>query len=269
MKNWNMLCKLICILTLFGSGVYAKELMLVEKVASQLSSPVGMAFDRKGILYIANWSGNRIDCYQSGKLEVFAKDIPSPSGLAIDHNDNLYVATYSSGFIYKIADKRQSVFLSGLSVVAGIYFDRNKNLLVAERGKGRVLAVSPKGEVAVLIDKGLKTPVAAIQMDNNRYVINDITGTTYLYDVNKKNLKVLGEVLKSPAIGLIIDPFRQDSILTVDYGDKGLYRISLDGKTELLTDRILSPVGLAMNSNTKEIFAATWGDNSLYKITVQ
>ena len=251
-------------------NLFAKEHIGIKKLASSLSAPVGMAFDNKGYLYIANWSAGRIDRYRSGKIETVIKDIPSPSGLAVDRKDILYIATYSGGVIYKVQNGKKSTFISGLSVVAGITFDDNGNLLVAERGKSRVLSVSPEGKISVLADKGLSTPVAAIQAGKDRYVINDITGTIYLYQAKNTELTVLSKTLNAPAAGLIPDPFQPDSVLTVDYGGKGLYRISLtDGKTEHLTDKPVSPVGLIADTDSKELYIAAWGDNSLYKITFE
>ncbi|QOW61038.1 Vgb family protein [Treponema pedis] len=251
-------------------NLFAKEHIEIKKIASSLSAPVGMAFDSKGYLYIANWSAGRIDRYRSGKIETVIKDIPSPSGLAIDTKDTLYIATYSGGVIYKVQNGKKSTFISGLSVVAGITFNDNGNLLVAERGKSRVLSVSPEGKISVLADKGLSTPVAVIQAGKDRYVINDITGTIYLYQAKNAELTVLSKTLNAPAAGLIPDPFQSDSVLTVDYGGKGLYRISLtDGKTDQLTDKPISPVGLIAAADSKELYIAAWGDNSLYKITFE
>lgn len=255
---------------LASCNLFAKENIEMKKLVSSLSSPVGMAFDSKGYLYIANWSAGRVDRYHSGKLETVIKDIPYPSGLAVDSKNSLYVATYNGGVIYKVQNGNKSNFLSGLSVVAGIAFDDEENLLVAERGKSRVLSVSPEGKISVLVDKGLITPVAAIQIGKNRYVINDITGTIYLYEAKNAKLTVLSKTVNAPATGLILDPFRPNSVLTVDYGSRGVYRISLtDGKTEQLTDKPISPVGLIADTDSKEIYIAAWGDNSLYKITFQ
>ncbi|WP_024467579.1 hypothetical protein [Treponema pedis] len=255
---------------LTNCNLFAKEHIEIKKLASSLSAPVGMAFDSKGYLYIANWSAGRIDRYRSGKIETVIKDIPSPSGLAIDRRDALYIATYSGGVIYKVQHGKKSNFLSGLSVVAGIAFDDKGNLLVAERGKSRVLSVSPEGKISILVDKGLTTPVAAIQAGKDRYVINDITGTIYLYQTKTTELTVLSKTLNAPAAGLILDPFQPDSVLTVDYGGNGLYRISVtDGKTEQLTDKPISPVGLIADTDSKELYIAAWDDNSLYKITLQ
>ena len=202
-KNWLLSVLLVGLLSSipFVRPALAET---VTKAAEGLSAPVGMVFDRDGYLYIANWSGGRIDRWRSdGELEVYLSGISSPSGLALDQMGRLYVATYSGGKILRFTkDKKQEVFVSGLSVVAGLNFDLNGNLLVAERGKSRVLRVSPQGKIEVLVDKGMQTPVAAVQLSESIYVINDITGRVYAYDAKNDRLRTLSDKLKSPAVGL-------------------------------------------------------------------
>ena len=182
-----------------------------------------MAFDGANRLFIANWGAGRIDLWSPDRaLEPYINGLPTPSGLAFDRQGRLYVATYSGGEILRFdQDKKREVFISGLSVVAGLYFDWHGNLLIAERGKSRVLKVSPEGEVSVLTDQGLTTPVAAIQVGKSSYVIADISGTVLLFDAELNWSRQLSTELSGPAIGLVFDPVSRDAVYAVDYGGRG------------------------------------------------
>jgi sugar lactone lactonase YvrE len=177
------------------------------------------------------------------------------------------VATYSGGEILRFdLSRKPEVFLSGLSVVAGLYFDWQGNLLVAERGKSRVLSVSPDGKSRVLADQGMSTPVAAIQTGGSSYVIADITGSVLHFDARTKRMKIISNTLRSPAVGLVLDPKGQDAVYAVDYGGKGVYRITLDdGQTRMIESSLISPVGLAMDKKGM-LYVGTWSDNCLYRL---
>jgi hypothetical protein len=63
---------------------------------------IGMAFDKSGNLYTAEWSAGRISRVEpNGKRTTFASDLFGPSGLAIDAESNIYVASYSRDEIYR------------------------------------------------------------------------------------------------------------------------------------------------------------------------
>jgi sugar lactone lactonase YvrE len=73
-----------------------------ERLWTGFSSVVGMAFDKSGNLYAAEWSAGRISrVAPDGKRTTFASDLSGPSGLAIDAEGNIYVASYSRDEIYR------------------------------------------------------------------------------------------------------------------------------------------------------------------------
>lgn len=258
MKSFSI----IWIICMFFSNIQANE---IKKLSANLSSPVGMVFDSKGVLYISNWSSGEIKIWKDNKLTNFINNIPSPTGLAIDKQDRLYIATYSDGKIYRVdKNKNIEVFISGLSVVAGLYFDFQGNLLVSERGKGRVLSISPDKNIQVLVKKGLNTPVGAIQVSKDDFVISDITGSVYIFNQKDKKLKLISDKLNAPAIGLVFNQKDKKSIYIVDYEGFGIYNILLNGKSTTMIEKTLqSPVALAMDKSGR-LFIGTWSDNSLY-----
>src|SRR5882724_10804524 len=70
----------------------------------------------------------------------------SPMGLAFDRSGNLFVADVERGSIFKLTPNgTKSTFASGLSVLSGLAFDGAGNLFVSERDSSRILKFAPDG----------------------------------------------------------------------------------------------------------------------------
>ncbi|MBY0357687.1 MAG: tetratricopeptide repeat protein [Candidatus Obscuribacterales bacterium] len=77
----------------------------LQTIASGFSAPSGLAFDRNGNLYIANYMTNSIERVGAdGVRKIFSSgvNLRGPIGLVADENNNLYVANYNSGTVIKI-----------------------------------------------------------------------------------------------------------------------------------------------------------------------
>jgi tetratricopeptide (TPR) repeat protein len=73
--------------------------------ASGFSAPAGLAFDKQGNLYIANFLSNTIErITTTGARSQFASGInlKGPIGLVVDDSGSLFVANYLGGFISRI-----------------------------------------------------------------------------------------------------------------------------------------------------------------------
>ena len=67
------------------SPAAAQSTNRAERLWTGFSSPVGMAFDKSGNLFVAEWSAGRVSrIAPDGKRSAFAGDLSGPSGLAID-----------------------------------------------------------------------------------------------------------------------------------------------------------------------------------------
>ncbi len=265
-----------CLIILCSTNITAKTLTVKDlkpiSVSGGLSAPVGMAFDSSNNLYISNWSAdNVVTVTKNGTLKTVVTGINSPSGVAVSKSNHIYIASYSQGEIYRAnLNKRKknktiraTLFCKGLSVPAGINFDSRGNLIVADRGRGEIIQISPDATKKTLV-KNLKTPVGVIELPNDKLVISTFYGDISVFDKRKKSLKTISNKLVSPAVGLAVDPTKENSVLAVDYGASDLYRINLNGNIEVLCSSVPQPVALTVSS-AKWAYIATWGDNHLYK----
>jgi tetratricopeptide (TPR) repeat protein len=115
-------------------------------ILTGFQGPTGVASDKKGYLYVANYISNTIiQIAPDNKRTVFYKGSPvnGPVGLAVDTYQNVYVANYLSNEIIKITPaKKVSVILKAVKKPYYLYFDDNKGFLyISEQGTNTVIRV--------------------------------------------------------------------------------------------------------------------------------
>lgn len=88
------------------------------------------------------------------KTSGLFQNISAPTGIASDKNGNLYIAEYNNNTILKVTtDDKRIVYLKDpqISGPVGLAFDNSGNLYIANYSKDNILKVSPLGEISVLI----------------------------------------------------------------------------------------------------------------------
>ena len=95
---------------------------------------------------------------RSGTQTTFSNQVgPSPVGLAFDRNGNLFVSLYTNGEIYKFAPNgTQTVFATNIVGPCSLAFDGAGNLFVAQAGSsgsadGSILKITPNGTKSTFI----------------------------------------------------------------------------------------------------------------------
>lgn len=148
-----------------------------SKLYRGFGAPVGIGFDSKGNIYVAEWSANkvtRID--ESGKRTTFAESLHGPPGLAIDSTDNVYVASYSDDLIYRYTPYgKRTLFAKDLATPSGLSFDSQGNLLVANRRTNEIISIAPNSEKKTVAES-LQTPVGAVMTSEGSYFVSNING---------------------------------------------------------------------------------------------
>lgn len=81
-----------------------------------LSGPNGMAFDRSGNMYVANYNSNSGTTVEKlapdgTDMGIFASGLVAPSALALDTHGNLYVGNYPTGTIQKFGPNGENLGL--------------------------------------------------------------------------------------------------------------------------------------------------------------
>ena len=237
-----------------------------EKLWDGLSSPVGMAFDATGNLYVAEWSAGRVSRIDpQGRRSSFAEGLTSPSGLAIGADGAIYVASYSRDEVYRFTPAGvRSVYVSGLATPVGLSFDRAGRLLIANRRTNQILAVDAKGQLTTVVD-GLQTPVGAVQTLDGGYVVANIAGGVTIIRPDGSRSEA-GRGFKTPGAGVAMT--RAGRVFVVDYGGTTVREVLPNGESRSVADGLSSPVGLTLAPDGESLLAATWGDGAIYRIAI-
>ncbi len=143
---------------------------------------MGLAFDRNGNLYAANFIGNTIEKFSPNgtDLGVFANVI-SPTGLAFDGAGNLYVANLGTRVDRFAPDGTPlGTFATvNLNNPEGLAFDSGGNLYVANNGSDSIEIFSPSGaHLGEITSPNLSGPIGlAFDSAENLYAVNSLTST--------------------------------------------------------------------------------------------
>ncbi|MEL4887341.1 hypothetical protein N6P31_09690 [Pectobacterium betavasculorum] len=243
-----------------GAGT-AKPVLVHEG----LNSPVGMAYDGSGNLYVANWSaGTVLRFSQEGRRTVFASGLPGPSGLAISPQGDIYVASYSEDLVWRFTSGGdRSIFVRDLATPAGLSFDARGRLLIANRRTNQILAAHPDGKIDVVAE-GLQTPVGAVELANGDLMVSNIAGGISIISGGQRARTINGD-LRSPGPGIV--RAGDDAAYVVDYGGTTISRIDRNGHRTIVAEGLSSPVGLALAPDGT-LTAATWGANATFRIVL-
>ncbi|MFN4011321.1 MAG: NHL repeat-containing protein [Pannonibacter sp.] len=237
-----------------------------EKLWDGFSSPVGMAFDAAGHLYVAEWGAGRVSrIAPDGTRTTFADGLSGPSGLAIGPDGAIYVASYSRDEIYRFTpDGVRSVHVTGLATPAGIGFDRAGRLLIANRRTNQILGLTDKGRLEPVID-GLQTPVGAVQTLDGGHVVSNIGGGVTIVRPDGTRIEA-GAAFSTPGPGVAIT--KDGRVFVVDYGGTTVREILPSGQSRAVAEGLRSPVGLVLAPDGASLLTAAWGDGTIYRIPI-
>jgi sugar lactone lactonase YvrE len=140
---------------------------------ANLSSPMAVARDNSGNLYVADTGHHRVRriAVGSGIITTVAgtgdpgfsgdggpatqAQLDGPEGLFVDANNNLYISDTGNDRVRRVtADGRISTFLTGLKGPTGIVVERDGTLFVSDTGNNRVVARETNGEVSTFAGGG-------------------------------------------------------------------------------------------------------------------
>ena len=127
--------------------------------ARNLGIATGIAFDRRGVMYVGDRTGTIFKVNGIGEERAWTQIEPSVSAfhLAFGPDESLYVTgptVTSFDSIWRISPEGEvDVFFKGLGRPQGLAFDREGNLYVAAalRGRRGIVRITPSGEAKMIV----------------------------------------------------------------------------------------------------------------------
>ena len=126
-----------CFVAESGTGIVYDYAMNGTRTdfATNAGSPYGLAFDKAGNLFVANFDGGIYNITPNGSNNVFAYLYNGPAGLAIDSSSNLFVGVYGNGYIFQYTPGGSRALLA---------WSPRKMLTVITAGRSASLSVPPE-----------------------------------------------------------------------------------------------------------------------------
>jgi sugar lactone lactonase YvrE len=122
------------------------------------NGPRGMKYDRAGNLWIANNDGTLRKKDTADSVSIIATNLSSPVGVAINSSDDVFVANYGAGTIDKFVAGVKTQFATALASPWGVAVDGAGNIWATEYGSSRIKKIDAAGAIQQTIDSAVLNP---------------------------------------------------------------------------------------------------------------
>lgn len=260
---------LVAITMMIATTIKAQK--LTPFFMTTLSNPSGVAFDKAGNLYVANWSSNGYGYISkvssSGAVSVFVDSVSYfPYGtnnyaLAFDNGGILYVADIGNGSISKATSSGSlSTFVSGLNSPSSIAFDNTGNLYVTN---GNFISkVTSSGAISTFVS-GLNSPPSLAFNTGNLYVIN---GNSISKVTSSGAVSTFVSGLKSPS-SLAFD--NAGNLYVANWSNNGygnISKVSSGGSVSTFVNSGVNYSTALAIDNVGNLYVTNQGGNSVSKV---
>ncbi len=169
------------------------------------TSPVGLAIDASGNVWVANYgSGNVTELNSSGATLGTFPVGTNPIGLAIDSSGNVWVTNFASSNVTELNSSGAvlGTFPAGTDP-AGIAIDSSGNVWVANGGSSNVTELNSSGAVLGTFPAGTDPAGLAIDASGNVWVTNPASDT--VTELNSLGTVLSTFTVSAAPLGLAID----------------------------------------------------------------
>lgn len=219
--------------TAWSQGTAIAGTQVITIADSLVGAVGGVAVDRLGLIYVADFGDKVYKIFPDGRVTVLATGLYGTSGNAVGAHGELYQANFSGDFVSRIErDGSHAVFADGLDGPVGVAVDPDGGLYVNNCRGNTVSRISPDGETRLFARSELfNCPNGLMRhADGNLYVVNFSDG---------KMLRVstegaVSEFALIPGAGNGHIAFARGSFYVTGFQSQSIYQVSPEGDVTLL-----------------------------------
>jgi len=193
----------------------------------------GVAVDRLGFVYVADFGEKvwKVDPY--GKVQVFAEGFYGASGNCLDEEGRLYQSSFWGGTVSRVSRTGEVTTVAhGLTGPVGVSVDEDGGLTVCECRANRLARVAPDGAVGVFAKSDLfKCPNGLTHgPDGTLYVANFGDGRVLRVDASG----AVSELVMLPSRGNGHLVWAAGALWVTGFRSNRIYRVASDGAFEVV-----------------------------------
>lgn len=179
------------ITTVAGTGLAGDSGDFGPATRASLHTPVALALDAAGNLYIADQGNHRVRMVTPDGVMLPVARAGLPSALAVDRAGRLHIADQGTGRIYRAEPGGiLTSLISGLASPAGLAFDAQDNIYFTEPPAHRVRRLTPTGAVVDLAPGAWLEPRGVAVAGPGQVLVAD-TGLLRVFRVDESGATAL------------------------------------------------------------------------------
>jgi DNA-binding beta-propeller fold protein YncE len=252
-------------LTITQAGsTYAAAEPVTTLVSLGLASPIGVAVDASGNVYIADDNDNTITEWTASSdtsSTLISSGLSKPAGVAVGIAGNVYVADTFNNAIeeWTASNKTVSTLISsGLSHPSGVAVDGAGNVYIADTGNGAVKEwTAADSNVVTLVSSNLNDPSGvAVDSAGNIYIADTGNSAVKEWTAATSNLTTLVSGLNQPN-GVSVDG--SGNVYIADTFNNAIkeWTAANGAVTALVSPGLSRPYGVAVDSSGNVYIADT------------
>jgi streptogramin lyase len=261
---------------LYAGEFYNDRIVKIDKAsravsvyATGINTPIGLAFDSTGQLFVSNWDDSRIHRVPAAPTTPYyaynnryVTGIDRPRGLAIDAQDNLYYAAWYAGTVFKIpaATGTPVAYGTGLKTPYRMIFDNpTGKLYVYDYGYRDLYAVPAGGGTGVpqfIENRDIGLAGMIRDADGVFYFSGQDHPRVFRLDPTTRKMDLFATGPVSPAGLEVVGQY----VYGVDWDGQSIFRIdTVTDAIRVVKDTRVAMKGIARNPVDGKIYVQPWG----------
>jgi DNA-binding beta-propeller fold protein YncE len=261
-------------LTVIQAGsTYVAAGAVTALVSSDLNSPMGLAVDAAGNVYIGDSFNNAVKIWtasDSTLTTLVSSGLNLPQGVAVDATDNVFIAdTFSSAIRMWSAANSNTITLvsSGLNLPGGVAVDGDGNVYIADTFNSAIkMWTIANSNITTLVSSGLSYPSGvAVDHAGNVYIADTHNQAIKMWTAANSNVTTLVSSGLLYPYGVAVDG--AGNVYIADTHDQAIkvWTAANSNVTTLATLGLNEPGGVVVDG-AENVYLADSGNNAIKEL---